>query len=70
MGHVLGAGTQLEDGQNLGTGINRQPEPEHALRAAQPGSQFIQLQGWELQIAEAALVQHLSMHGRPATASS
>jgi hypothetical protein len=61
MGHVLGAGAYLEDGQNLGAGINRQPEPEHVLRAAQPGSQFIQLEVWELQMAEGPLVQRLSM---------
>jgi hypothetical protein len=61
MGHVLGAGASLEDGQNLGAGINRQPEPEHVLRAAQPGSQFIQVEVWELQMAEGPLVQRLSM---------
>src|SRR5438874_6899027 len=29
MGHVLGAGTQLEDGQNLGARVDRHPQPEH-----------------------------------------
>src|SRR5215472_243231 len=59
MGHVLGAGTQLEDGKNLGAGINRQPEPLHLCLAAQPGAQFVQLEVWEPQMAEGPLVQGL-----------
>jgi hypothetical protein len=59
MGHVLCSGTQMEDGKNLVAGIYRQPD--HVLRAAQPGSQFIQLEVWELQKAEGPLVQRLSM---------
>jgi hypothetical protein len=51
----------MEDGKNLAAGIYRQPEPDHVLRAAQPGSQFIQLEVWELQKAEGLLVQRLSM---------
>ena len=41
MGHVLGAGTQLEDGQKLGAGIDDQPKPLHLRMATQPGSEFI-----------------------------
>jgi len=37
--HVLRAGTQLEDRQKLGAGINRQPEPLHLRMAAQPRAQ-------------------------------
>jgi hypothetical protein len=43
MGHVLCAGAELKHGKNLREGINGQPEPQHLLRAAQLGSQFIQL---------------------------
>jgi hypothetical protein len=57
MRHVLRAGTQLEDGKNLGAGIDGQPEPEHLFGAAEPGAQFVQLQVREVQIAEEALVQ-------------
>jgi hypothetical protein len=41
VGHVLGAGTQLEDGQQLGAQIDDQPEPLHLTMAAQSGSEFI-----------------------------
>ena len=51
MCHVLRAGTQLEHGKKLGAGINRQPQPEHVLRAAQAGAQFIQLQVREAEVA-------------------
>ena len=61
MGHVLGAGTQLEDGQKLGAGINRQPEPLHLYMAAQPRAQFVQLEVREPQMAEGPLVQRLSV---------
>ena len=54
-------GPSWRTGRIAGAGINRQPEPERVLRAAQPGSQFIQLEVWELQIAEEPLVQHLRM---------
>ncbi len=64
MCHVLRAGTQLEDGQKLGAGINRQPEPLHLRMAAQPGSQFIQLEVRQVQMGEEALMQPLSMRAR------
>jgi hypothetical protein len=38
MRHVLRAGTQLEDGQNLGAGIDGQPEPEYVCGAAEAGA--------------------------------
>ena len=57
MSHVLGAGTQLEHRQNLGAGIDGQPEPEHLRSAAQPGAQFVQLQMREMEMAEEVLVQ-------------
>jgi hypothetical protein len=56
MDHVLCSGTQMEDGKNLAAGINRQPEPDHVVRAAQPGSQFVQLEVRETERAEGALV--------------
>jgi hypothetical protein len=54
--HVLRAGTQLEDRNDLCKGVDGQPEPEHVLIAAQPGAQFIQLEVWEPEMAEGALV--------------
>ena len=57
MSHVLGAGTQLEHRQNLGAGIDGQPEPHHMLVAPEPGAQFVQLQVREVKMAEEALVQ-------------
>ena len=61
MSHVLGAGTQLKHRQNLGAGIDGQPEPEHLRGAAQPGAQLVQLQVREMEMAEAALVQGVPM---------
>ncbi len=57
MGHVLSAGTELKHRQNLGEGIDGQPEPEHLRGAAQPGAQLVQLQVRKMEMAEEALVQ-------------
>jgi hypothetical protein len=51
----------MEHGKKLGEGINGQPEPHHVLVAPEPGSQFIQLEVWEPQMAEGPLVQGLSV---------
>ena len=56
---MLCAGTQMEHGKKLRAGIDGQPQPQHLLVAAQPGSQFIQLEVREPEIAEEALVQGL-----------
>jgi hypothetical protein len=61
MGCVLCARTQIEHRQNLGARVDRQPEPEHLCGAAQPGSQFIQLQVCQPQMAEGTLVHGLRM---------
>jgi hypothetical protein len=57
MSRVLRAGAKMEDGKQLRTGVDDQPDPEHLGGAAQPGSQFIQLQMREVQMEEEALVQ-------------
>ena len=59
MRHALRAGTQMENRNDLCEGIDGQPEPEHLLVAAQPGTQFIQLQVRELEVVEAAPMQDL-----------
>ena len=48
-----------EHRKNLGASIDGQPQPEHLFGAAQPGVEFVQLEMWEVQIAEGALVQRL-----------
>jgi hypothetical protein len=58
---VLGAGAKMEDGKNLRTGVDDQPEPQHVLRAAQPCAQFVQLQMREPEMGEEAFVQDLCM---------
>jgi len=58
---VLRARTQKEHRKNLGAGVDGQPEPEHVCGAAQPGAEFIQLHVWELEVAEAVLMQGLCM---------
>jgi hypothetical protein len=64
MSHVLGAGTELKHRQNLGARVDRHPQPEHVLRAAQPGSQFIQLEVREVQMAEEAHVPGVCVRAR------
>jgi hypothetical protein len=61
MCHVLCSRTQMEDRKNLRAGIDGQPQPQDLCGAAQPRSQFIQLEVGEPQMAEAALVQGLCM---------
>ncbi len=61
MSHVLGARTQLQHRQKLGAWIDDQPEPEHLLRTPQPRAQLIQLQVWEMEVAEEVYVQGLCM---------
>ncbi len=58
---MLGTRTQMEHGENLGARIDRQPQPEHLSRGAEPGANFVQLQVWEMQVTEAAHVQGLGM---------
>ena len=55
MRHMLRAVLQLEHRQNLGAGIDGQPQ--NLLGAAQPGAQLVELQMREMQMAEDALVQ-------------
>jgi len=66
MCHVLRAGAELKHRQNLGARIDGQPQPEHLGGTAQSGAQFVQLQVREVEIAEAALMEDLSV---PACAS-
>jgi hypothetical protein len=47
--------------KNLRARINRQPQPEELFSAAEPCSQFVQLEVWELEMAEGPLVQRLSV---------
>ena len=61
MRSVLRAGAQMEHGKNLREGIDGQPQPEDLCGATQPGSQFVQLEVREVQMAEEALVQGLRM---------
>ena len=61
MGHGLCSGTELKHRQNLGERINGQPEPQHLFGAPKPGAQFVQLEVRDVQIAEGARVQGLSV---------
>jgi hypothetical protein len=61
MRHVLCAGAELKHGKNLREGIDSQPQPQHLCGAAQPGAQFVPLEVGDLEVAEAALVQGLSV---------
>jgi hypothetical protein len=46
---------------NLGEGINRQPEPQDLLGAAEPGAQFVQLEMRKVEVAERTLMEDLRM---------
>ena len=61
MRSVLRAGTEMEHGQNLRTGVDDQPEPQHLGTTAEPGSEFVQLQVREVELAEKVLVQGVRM---------
>ena len=61
MSHGLCSRTKLKHQKNLGERINGQPQPQHLLVAAQPRSQFVQLEVGDLQGVEATLVQGLCM---------
>jgi hypothetical protein len=64
MGHGLGSGAEFKHRNNLGEGIDRQPEPQHLPGAAEPGAQLVQLEGWELEMKEEALVQGVCVLAR------
>lgn len=64
MGHMLRSGAELKHRKNFRAGINRQPQPEHPCGAAQPGSQFVQLEMWEVEMVEESLVQDLRVLAR------
>jgi hypothetical protein len=61
MGCVLRTQPQMENGKKLGAGVDGEPEPEYLFGTAQPGAQFIQLEVREVEVAEGAFVQGLSM---------
>jgi len=61
--HVLGAGTELKHGKNLGARVESQPEPEHLCSAAEPGTQFVQWEVREVEMAKGPLVQGWCVHG-------
>jgi hypothetical protein len=65
MCHVLRTGAQMEHRNTLRKKVDGQPE--HLCVAAEPCSQFVQLQGSELEVAERVLVQSLSVHVLRAT---
>jgi hypothetical protein len=48
---ILGAGTKVEDGNDLREGVDGQPQPPYVCGAAQPGAQFVQLEVREPEIA-------------------
>ena len=50
MRSVLRSGAQMEHRKNLGAGVDDQPQPEDLCGAAQPGSEFVQLQVREGQV--------------------
>ncbi len=53
---VLGSRTELKHRKKLGARVDGQPQPEHLCGAAEPGAQFVQLEVWEPELAEAVLV--------------
>jgi len=59
MCHVLRTRTELKHRDDLGEGIDGQPQPEDLCGSAQPGSQLVQLEVREVQVAEAALMEEL-----------
>jgi hypothetical protein len=65
LGHVLGAGTQLEDGNALAQRINGDPEPQDLGVAAQPRAQFVQWQMRQREVTKGALMQGLGMRPCP-----
>jgi hypothetical protein len=56
MGHGLSSGAELEHRKNFRARIDGQPQPEHLRGVAEPSAQFVQLQVWELEMAEEAFV--------------
>jgi len=56
MCRVLRAETEMEDGKNLRAGVDGQPQPQHLCGAAEPGTQFVQLEVRDLEVAEKVLM--------------
>ena len=61
MRRKLRAGSYMENRKDFREGVDGQPEPKHLPLATQPCSEFVQLQMWELELAEGAVVQDLCM---------
>jgi hypothetical protein len=61
---MLCAGTKVEDGNDLREGVDGQPQPQYVCGAAQPGTQFVQLEVREPEMAEGTLVQGLCVRAR------
>lgn len=67
MGHGWCSRAELKRRKKLRQGIDGQPQPENTLGATQAGAQFVQLNVWELEVAESVRVPGPSMHGLRAT---
>src|SRR6266566_3332079 len=61
VGRVLRAETEMEDGKNLRTGVDGQPQPQDVCVAAEPGAQFVQLEIRKLEMTEKVLVEGVSV---------
>jgi len=48
---ILCARAEIEHRNDLRERIDGQPEPDHLYGAARPGSQFVQLEMWEPEVA-------------------
>jgi hypothetical protein len=53
----------MEHRKNLGARVDGQPQPDYLFGAAEPGAQFVQLDVWEVKMAEGALVQGMCVLG-------
>src|SRR5215472_9334842 len=61
MRRSLRAGSPMKDWKKFRERIDGEPQPEHLCMVTEPCAQFIQLQVWEPQMAEAAFMQELGV---------
>ncbi|MCX6053768.1 MAG: hypothetical protein NTZ74_02415 [Chloroflexi bacterium] len=61
IGHLLGAWSKLQDGDEFGFGFAGDPDPDILIRLFDLGPELIELQMRQLQIGKKALMQLLPM---------
>ena len=62
---VLGPGSKVEDRNEFGQWIERNPEPEDVRSITQAGAEFVKLEMWEMKVAKPTVMEGCAVLAGP-----